>query len=184
MIQSQYKCNLISSLVHRLYNICSNYENFQAQLESLRQILNRNSYPTRLFDSCIRTFLDKVSQPKPIVHSVSKKVLYFSLPYTGKHSLQIRTQISRLCSSAYPHLNIRFVFRPTLRLSHLFSFKDKIPLRSCVVYSFKCRFCPASYLGQTVRQLHTRVSEHLGFFSSYRSQKLQSRNVQYFLSPQ
>ena len=164
-IPSQYKCNLISSLVHRLYNICSNYENFQTQLESLRQILNRNSYPTRLFYSCVRTFLDKVSQPKPIVHSVSKKVLYFSLPYTGKHSLQIRTQISRLCSSAYPHLNIRFVFRPTLRLSHLFSFKDKIlkALRSCVVYSFKCRCCSASYLGQTVRHLHTRVSEHLGF---------------------
>ena len=110
------------------------------------------------------SFLDKVSQPKPIVHSVSKKVLYFSLPYTGKHSLQIHTQISRLCSSAYPHLNIRFVFRPTLRLSHLFSSKDKIPkaLRSCVVYSFKCRCCSASYLGQTVRHLHTRVSEHLG----------------------
>ena len=67
-------------------------------------------------------------------------------------------------TSAYPHLNIRFVFRPTLRLSHLFSFKDKIPkaLRSCVVYPFKCRCCSASYLGQTVRHLHTRVSEHLG----------------------
>ena len=116
-------------------------------------------------DSCVRTFLDKVSQPRPIVHSVSKKVLYFSLPYTGKHSLQIRTQISRLCSFAYPHLDIRFVFRPTLRFSHLFPFKDKIPkaLRSCVVYSFKCRCCSASYLGQTVRHLHTRVSEHLGF---------------------
>ena len=44
-IPSQYKCNLISSLVHRLCNICSNYENFQVHLESLRQILNRNSYP-------------------------------------------------------------------------------------------------------------------------------------------
>ena len=142
-IPSQYMCSLIFSLVHRLYNICSNYKNFQAQLESFRQILKRKSYPIRLFDSCVRTFLEKVSQPKPIVHSVSKRVLYFSLPYTGKHSFQIRTQISRLCSSAYPHLNIRFVFRPTLRLSHLFSFKDKIAnaLRSCVVYSFKCRCC-------------------------------------------
>ena len=154
----------ISSLVHRFYNICSKYVNFQAQLESFRQILNHNCYPTRLFDSCVRTFLDNVSQPKPIVHSVSKKVLYFSLPYAGKHSLQIRTQISRLCSSAYPHLNIRFLFRPTLRSSHI-SFKDKIlkALGSCVVYSFKCRCCSASQLGQTVRHLHTRVSEHLSF---------------------
>ena len=36
-------------------------------------------------------------------------------------------------------------------------------LRSCVVYSFKCRCCSASYLGQTVCHLHTQVSEHLGF---------------------
>ena len=106
-----------------------------------------------------------MSQPKPAVHSAPyKEVLYFSLPYTGAHSLQIRTQISRLCSSAFPHLNIRFVFRPTLRLSQLFAFKDKIPnaLRSCVVYSFTCRCCSATYLSQTVRHLHTRVSEHLG----------------------
>jgi hypothetical protein len=35
-------------------------------------------------------------------------------------------------------------------------------LRLCIVYSFKCRCCSASYVGQTVRHLHTRVSEHLG----------------------
>jgi hypothetical protein len=116
-----------------------------------------------LFDRCVRVFLDKVFQPKAVVHSVPKKVLYFCLPFTGSHSLQICTQISRLCYSAFPHLNIRFVFRPTLRLSHLFTFKDKIPkrLRSCVVYHFKCWCCSASYVGQTVRHLHTRVSEHL-----------------------
>ncbi len=35
-------------------------------------------------------------------------------------------------------------------------------LRSGVVYLFKCRCCSASYLGQTTRHLHTRISEHLG----------------------
>ena len=36
------------------------------------------------------------------------------------------------------------------------TFKDKIPnaLRSCVVYSFMCRCCSVTYLGQTVRHLH------------------------------
>jgi hypothetical protein len=92
-------------------------------------------------------------------------VVYFCLPYTGTHSLQIRTQIQRLCSVAFPHISIRHisVFRPTLPLSNFFMFKDKIPdaLRSCVVYSSKCRCGSASYVGQTVRHLHTRVSEHL-----------------------
>ena len=31
-----------------------------------------------------------------------------------------------------------------------------------LVYSFTCRCCSATYMGQTVRHLHTRVSEHLG----------------------
>jgi hypothetical protein len=105
-IPFQYKRSLVSSLIHRFFSLCSNYENFHAQLELYRQILNKNCYPTRLFDRCVRTFLENVSQPKPAVHSAPKKVLYFSLPYTGAHSLQIRTQISRLCSSAFPHLNI------------------------------------------------------------------------------
>ena len=123
-----------------------------------------NGYPTCFFDRCTRAFLDKVFHPEAVSHSVPKKVVYFSLPFTGTHSLHIRTQISRLCSSAFPQLNIRCVFRPTQRLSHLFTFKDRIPkgLRSCVVYQFQCRCCSASYVGQKVRHLHTRVSEHLG----------------------
>ena len=74
------------------------------------------------------------------------------------------TQVSRLCSSAFPHLQIRFVLCPAQRLSYFFSFKDKIPknLKSCVMYHFKCRCCSASYEGQKVSHLHTRVSEHLG----------------------
>ena len=96
--------------------------------------------------------------------TVPKKIVYFCLPFTGSHSLQIRTQITRLCNAAYPHLNIRFVFRSSTRISSFFPFKDKVPkfLRSGVVYLFKCRSCSASYVGQTTCHLHKRVSEHLG----------------------
>ena len=91
-------------------------------------------------------------------------MVYFCLPFTGSQSLQIRTQITRLCNAAYPHLNIRFVFRSSTRISSFFPFIDKVPkfLKSGVVYLFKCRCCSASYVGQTTRHLHTRVSEHLG----------------------
>ena len=84
--------------------------------------------------------------------------------WEAKISLQIRTQINRLCNAAFPHLGIRFVFRSSRRISSFFPFKDKVPkyLRSSVVYLFKCRCCSASYVGQTTRHLHTRISEHLG----------------------
>ena len=95
-IPFQYKRSLVSSLIHRFFSLCSNYENFHAQLELYRQILNKNCYPTRLFDRCVRTFLENVSQPKPAVN--------FSLPYTAAHSRQIRTQISVFVPRPFPIL--------------------------------------------------------------------------------
>ena len=117
-----------------------------------------------MFDQLIRHFLNNIFESKPNVHTVPKKMVYFCLPFTGSHSLQIRTQITRPCNAAYPHLNIRFVFRSSTRISSFFPFKDKVPkfLKSGVVYLFKCRCCSTSSVGQTTRHLHIRVSEHLG----------------------
>ena len=117
-----------------------------------------------MFDHLVHRFLDNMFDPKPTLYTVPKKIVYFCLPFTGSHSLQIGNQITRLCNAAYPHLNIRFVFRSSTRISSFFPFKDKVPklMRSGVVYLFKCRCCSASYVGQTTRHLHTRISEHLG----------------------
>ena len=54
------------------------------------------------------------------VHSCSKNNFYFCLPYTGQHRLQLRTQIHKLPSSAYPHISIGIVFHPTCTLSDVF----------------------------------------------------------------
>ena len=91
-----------------------------------------------MFDHLVHRFLNKIFESKPPIHTVPKKVVYFCLPFTGSHSLQIRTQINRLCNAAYPHLNIRFFFRSSKRISSFFPFKDKVPtfLRSGVVYLF------------------------------------------------
>ena len=45
----------------------------------------------------------------------------------------------------------------------MFGLKDPIPrgLRTCVVYKFLCASCNACYVGETPRQLSTRVREHL-----------------------
>ena len=159
-----YKRSLVSCLLHRIFNLCSNYENFHVQLEVVRKLFNLNEFPSHMFDQLVRRFLNNIFEPKPVVHTAPKKTVYFCLPFTGSHSFQICTEITRLCNAAYPHLNIRFVFRSTTRISSFFPFKDKVPkfLKSGVVYLFKCQCCSASYVGQTTHHLHTRVSEHLG----------------------
>ena len=136
-----YKQNLVSCLIHRIFNLCSSYENFHTQLEVVRMLFNSNGFPSHMFDRIVCRFLDHTFDPRPPVLTASKKIIYFCLPFTWIHSLQIRTQINRLCNAAFPHLDIRFVFRSSRRICSFFSFKDKVPkyLRSSVVYLFKCR---------------------------------------------
>ena len=62
------------------------------------------------------------------------------LPFLGVHSSQIRNEINKLFSSAYPLIQICCIFRPMQRLQAFFRFKYRIPLslRSRIVYKYKC----------------------------------------------
>ena len=139
-------------------------ENLKGVWASERKAEIDNFLRDRVIIFLVRRFLNNIFEPKPTIHMVPKKIICFCFPFTHSHTLQIRTQITRLCNAAYPHLNIRFVFRSSTRISSFFPFKDKVPkfLRSGVVYLFKCQCCSASYVGQTTCHLHTRISEHLG----------------------
>ena len=78
--------------------------------------------------------------------------------------LKFRNQINKLFSSAYPHIQIRCIFRPMQRLWAFFRLKGRIllSLRSRIVYKYKCQRCNALYVGQTVRHFHKRISKHMG----------------------
>ena len=101
---------------------------------------------------------------QPLLLITKKDSLLLPTVHRPTRSTTTYTQLRKLLSSAYPHISIRFVFRPTCRLSDFFLFKDRIPfaLRSHVVYKYKCQCCGALYVGQTRRHIHTRISEHMG----------------------
>ena len=86
----------------------------------------------------------KIVQPRDMLYSVPKKLIHFCLLYTGTHSPQ-KNRLRFLAFARQP-------FAP----------KHSKGLRSCVVYSFKCRYCSSSHMRQTVRHLDTLMSEHLG----------------------
>ena len=119
---------------------------FMFNLRLSGNCLTLNGFPSHMFDQLVRRFLNNIFEPKPVVHTAPKKTVYSCLPFTGSHSLLICTQITRLCNAAYPHLNIRFVFRSSTRISSFFPFKDKVPkfLKSGFVYLINCRCCSAS----------------------------------------
>ena len=93
-----------------------------------------------------------------------KRIVLFMLPFLGVHASQIRNQINKLFSLAYPHIQIGCIIRPMQRLSAFFRGKDRAPLslRSCIFFKYKCQCSNALYDGETVRHFHRRLSEHMG----------------------
>ena len=152
-----YERGLVYTLLDCYFKICSSFHHFHAEVLKLKKFLLMNCYP--------EIFLHRLfCPPTKDSDSPPKNVIYFKLPYTGSHALQIQTQVSKLCSSAFPKVTLRFIFQSGRRLSGFFPFKDRTPMlmRSRVVYKYTCQCCGALYLGQTRRHLHTRISEHMG----------------------
>ena len=163
-IPETYKIGLIKSLLFRCFSLCSDFIKFHHEIDKLKSILNKNSYPRYLIDKCIKQFLDKILTPKPVVSNVPKKQLIITQPYLGKLSLQIRTRINRIMKNKLPYCNVQFVFQTKCKICNFFTFKDKISLvlRSGIVYKFQCGSCNATYYGKTKRHFKVRMCEHLG----------------------
>ena len=123
-IPNMYKRGLINTLFLRYFNISASYAIYDAEIEKFRQIMTKNGYPEKFLDQVVRSFLNKIfkkSAPTELI--APKRLVIFSLPYTGLHSIQIRKQIIKLFSPAYPHIQLRCIFPPVQRLSSFFRFK-------------------------------------------------------------
>ena len=110
--------------------------------------------------------MNKIFKP-PKLQSISScklKPLYFCIPYTGTHCLNLARKLKPLVSKFYWQVSLRVIMKPTFRIGSLFPVKDRVPkrMRSGVVYRFTCPSCQAGYIGKTDRHLHTRFCEHAG----------------------
>ena len=74
-IPETYKIGLIKSLLFRCFSLCSDFIKFHNEIDKLKSILYKNSYPRDLVDKCIKNFLEKILAPKPVVSTVPKKNL-------------------------------------------------------------------------------------------------------------
>ena len=54
------KRGLIEILLHRSVTLCSSYENFHREIETLKSIIKHNNYPQNFVNQCIKKFLNKL----------------------------------------------------------------------------------------------------------------------------
>lgn len=147
------KLNIIENLKHRamaLSNECFWKEN----LEKIKILLSKNSYPTRIINKIL--FKQPNSQSNNAVVTTSdKSPFYAKLPYVEGLSEKIRKVIQN------DQVNIAMKCQNTVK-KFFTSTKAKTPrdLESHTVYKIPCKNCDKFYIGQTGRYLRTRLKEH------------------------
>ena len=82
-IDQSYKKSLIFTLLFCCYPLCSDYTLFHLEVEKLREILKKNSYPSSIIELSIRTFLNRLYVPKQVYSTAPKKELLIILPFLG-----------------------------------------------------------------------------------------------------
>ena len=127
------------------------------EVEHLREIFKKNSYPSGIIEQSIRSFLNKFHVPKKVIPTVPKKELFIVLLYLGTLS-NLQRKLRTCFKNSLPQC------KSTNRLSSLFRFKDVIPkeLESHLVYKLSYGNCSVTYYGKTKRPLNVRSSEDIG----------------------
>ena len=91
-----YQKSLIDLLLFRCFSICSDYTSFHLEVENLREILKKNSYPWGIIEQSIRSLLNKRNVPKKIIPFFPKKKLFIVLPYLATLSSNLKKKL-RTC---------------------------------------------------------------------------------------
>ena len=119
-IATKYKYSLISSLLYRVFMICSDYGSIIKEIEKLKIIWLKNAFPMRVIDRMIFRFFDKIHIPKKVFHTCAKKKLIFSLEYLGKSSLEIKKRLESVIKEQLPFCKIDIVFSSKRNIRNLF----------------------------------------------------------------
>ena len=120
----------------------------------LRQYFSNNGYPLGTVNSNIKKFLAKhfENNSEQIERNSLDQVSFFSLPFFGRKSGQMKIELNLLLVKYFPYIAFKIiVFVNYLKIGSFFHFKDRLPLASrlSVVYQFECPLCGDPYVGST-----------------------------------
>ena len=147
---TSHKATTIKTLTRRAQLVCDTPDSLRDENRYLERVFHKNNYNTDFIRRNIYrpTEVDATNMNPTPVTTVT-------IPYIKGTS----ETISRILQ---PY-NIRVAHKPTTTLRHLLTNvkdRDEHNNRQGAVYKIKCSDCQASYIGETGRNLNTRLTEH------------------------
>nr|VZI05069.1 unnamed protein product [Spirometra erinaceieuropaei] len=141
------KRSCVRTLFRRVETHCSEPEDKIAELQYLRRVFKANGYPRNFVDRCIRKRDERPNR--------TDTKSWWALPYVKN----VSEAVGRLLAP----LGVGVAHRPEATIRRLVM-KPKDPLprleTSGVVYRIWCSCGQSNYVGETGRQLRTRMAEH------------------------
>ncbi|CAH3044775.1 unnamed protein product, partial [Porites lobata] len=137
------------TLTRRAQLVCDSPDSLQDETDYLNNVFSKNNYNTDFVRRNTHSNTDSNSQTN------SGPVTTATIPY-------IRGTSETIARILQPYI-IRVAHKPITTLRRLLTNvkdKDKPEDRQGAVYKIKCCDCQASYIGETGRNLSTRLSEH------------------------
>lgn len=138
-------------MVSRLLNIPLSTDNYNKEVNIIKQIAMANGYPTNLIDKLIGRHKNKLKSNTPS----PEKTTYVSIEYGGLLHNSLKKELRKQ--------GITMSCKTSNKLSSKFtthqSTKNKYD--STGIYKIKCSDCSKYYVGQTGRSFKTRAAEHL-----------------------
>ena len=92
-IPTYQKRGALHTLLHRSFSICCDLKTFHFEIDHLKTILTKNTYPSNFIDSCIKSFLNKLYTPKVMVPNVPKRNVF--VKFSRSTSFQIRKKLQK-----------------------------------------------------------------------------------------
>ena len=172
-----HKTAWIKSLFCRAVRICSNtfFLNVNRQISIISKFMPWNGFPANFRCAILRKLKSKhnSNDSAPYSNTSSENIsnniadeniskIWVRIPFLGKQGEYLVKKLIRKLQRNLTKPVKFIVIYQTKKVSYFLSKKDKIPEleRNDVVYEFSCPGCSATYIGKTVRNLRTRLTEH------------------------
>lgn len=165
------------SMVHRLLKIPMTPENYNKELNIIKQIAVANGFDIKLINNLIKKKNKKlaIAQTFPIEKEQEQK--FASITYLST--------TTRKVTSACKKLNLKIAYKTNNTIGRwIKNYKDKIDVKNKAgVYKLICGSCNKCYIGKTNRTFDIRIKEHLRAFnnkkttSTYAEHLLQEKHV-------
>ena len=113
MAPVKYKRNLVQGFIHRMWNACSTWNNFDKDVEEAKEILKENQYPNRLTDSIITKTIESIYtknkgvKPKPENSTECQNRRMFFVQYQGHQTDKYINRLKNSGALIKPILTLR-----------------------------------------------------------------------------